>query len=126
MSAAISFSTGKTYGVARVCSAWGVARSSHYAGKARRIHSTPPPSKRGPRPLLSDEELLALIRDDLASSPFIGEGHRKVWERLRFVKGVKISLIPARDKKSRNLILNAPIVHFPLLKLQPALPNPIS
>ena len=42
MSAAISFSTGKTYGVARVCSAWGVARSSHYARKARRIHSTAP------------------------------------------------------------------------------------
>lgn len=77
MSATISLSTGKTYGVARVCSAWGVARSSHYARKVRRIHSTSP-SKRGLRPLLNDKELLTRIRADLASSPFIGEGHRKV------------------------------------------------
>lgn len=90
MSAAISFSTGKAYGVARVCSAWGVARSSHYARKARRIHPTSS-SKRGPRPLFSDEELLALIHADLANSQFIGEGHRKVWARLRFVQGVKVS-----------------------------------
>ena len=90
MSAAISLSTGKTYGVVRVCSAWGVARSSHYARKARRNHPSPP-SKRGPRPLLNDEELLALIRADLAKSLFIGEGHRKVWARLRFVEGVKVS-----------------------------------
>ena len=90
MSAAISCSTGKTFGVARVCSAWGVARSSHYARKARRLHPDLP-SKRGPRPLLSDKELLVLIRADLARSPFIGEGHRKVWARLRFVEGVKVS-----------------------------------
>ena len=90
MSAAISCSTGKTFGVARVCSAWGVARSSHYARKARRMHLDLP-SKRGPRPLLSDKELLVLIRADLARSPFIGEGHRKVWARLRFVEGVKVS-----------------------------------
>jgi putative transposase len=41
--------------------------------------------------LLSDKELLVLIRADLAISPFIGEGHRKVWARLRFVEGLKIS-----------------------------------
>lgn len=89
MSTAISRSTGKTYGVVRVCSAWGVTRSSHYARKARRIQSVPP-SKRGPKPLFSDKELLALIRADLANSPFIGEGHRKVWARLRFVQGLKV------------------------------------
>lgn len=86
MSAAISCSTGKTYGITRVCSAWGVARSSHYARKARRMLPALP-SKRGPRPLLSDKELLVLIRSDLASSPFIGEGHRKVWARLRLSRG---------------------------------------
>jgi hypothetical protein len=32
---------------------------------------------------MSDRELLAEIRDVLASSPFVGEGHRKVWARLR-------------------------------------------
>jgi transposase InsO family protein len=47
-------------------------------------------AKRGPKTLLSDEELLDLIRDDLATSLFKGEGHRKVWARLRFVKGHKV------------------------------------
>ena len=32
---------------------------------------------------MSDSELLTQIRDVLASSPFVGEGHRKVWARLR-------------------------------------------
>jgi transposase InsO family protein len=38
---------------------------------------------------VSDEELLAKVRADLASSPFTGEGHRKVWARLR-VSGVRV------------------------------------
>ena len=32
---------------------------------------------------MSDPELLKEIRDVLAVSPFVGEGHRKVWARLR-------------------------------------------
>ena len=32
---------------------------------------------------MGDRELLAEIRDVLATSPFVGEGHRKVWARLR-------------------------------------------
>ena len=32
---------------------------------------------------MSDGELLAEIHDVLATSPFVGEGHRKVWARLR-------------------------------------------
>jgi putative transposase len=32
---------------------------------------------------MSDRELLSEIRDVLAESPFVGEGHRKVWARLR-------------------------------------------
>jgi putative transposase len=32
---------------------------------------------------LADAELLAEIRGDLEESPFVGEGHRKVWARLR-------------------------------------------
>jgi hypothetical protein len=45
-------------------------------------------SKDGP---LSDGELTDLIRGDLAGSPFVGEGNRKVWARLR-VAGVRTSL----------------------------------
>ena len=36
------------------------------------------PARRGPTPTLSDAQLLAAIRTDLARSPFQGEGHRKV------------------------------------------------
>lgn len=33
--------------------------------------------------MISDEALLAAIRAELESSPFIGEGYRKIWRRLR-------------------------------------------
>ena len=36
------------------------------------------PGKRGPKTALSDDELLQEIRTVLKSSPFLGEGHRKV------------------------------------------------
>jgi transposase InsO family protein len=68
-----------------VCSVWGLARSTFYA--------TPPgsaPARRGPAPEVTDEELYALIEDDLACSPFSGEGHRPVWARLR-ISGVRTS-----------------------------------
>jgi len=92
MSATISPSTGKAYGIQRVCEAWEFPRSTFYARKARlETPSSAPPAKRGPKTLLSDEELLELIRSDLATSAFKGEGHRKVWARLRFIKGHKVS-----------------------------------
>lgn len=89
MSATISLATGKVYGVQRVCCAWEMPRSSFYDRIARK---TVPPVllKRGPKTLLTDDEVLALIRTDLETSSFIGEGHRKVWGRLRFVKGIKV------------------------------------
>src|SRR5450759_352975 len=39
---------------------------------------------------MENELLHALIEDDLACSPFAGEGHRKVWARLR-ISGVRTS-----------------------------------
>jgi putative transposase len=89
MSTASSLSARRVYGLRRVCAAWGVARSSFYAAK-----SPPPlpasPGKRGPITPLDDEALLALIREDLAASPFKGEGHRKVFARLRHVAGHRV------------------------------------
>src|SRR5579885_1877567 len=38
----------------------------------------------------TDEALTAHIRQVLAASPFLGEGHRKVWARLR-VQGIRTS-----------------------------------
>ena len=49
------------------------------------------PCRRGPTPALSDAQLLAAIRNDLARSPFQGEGHRKVHARLRILDGVRVS-----------------------------------
>ena len=89
MSAAISPSTGKLYGAKRVCEAFDVPRSSFYDRKAR-PYRTGKPLKRGPKTPVSDEALLGLIRTDLATSLFIGEGHRKVWARIRFVRGIKV------------------------------------
>jgi transposase InsO family protein len=48
------------------------------------------PPRRGPRPLTSDEQLLASIRADLRRTPFVGEGHRKVWARLRVLDGLRV------------------------------------
>ena len=40
-------------------------------------------AKRGPKTRLDDTALLA----HLAATPFKGEGHRRVWARLRYVDG---------------------------------------
>ncbi|MBZ4408975.1 IS3 family transposase [Myxococcus sp. XM-1-1-1] len=42
-----------------------------------------PATRRGPKTALTEEALLESIRGVLAASPFLGEGHRKVWARLR-------------------------------------------
>ena len=96
MSEAISPSTGKPYGVQRTCAAWGRERSSFYAQTCPEScpdHETPvlPKGKPGPKTDISDQELLTLIREDLASSPFTGEGRSKVWARLRFRGGIPVS-----------------------------------
>lgn len=82
MSALTSPAAGRVYGVQRVCAAWAFPRATYYATDP----AAPAPNvsgKRGPKTVLDDAALLALIRDDLARSPFRGEGHRKVFGRLR-------------------------------------------
>lgn len=83
MSAATSPVTGKLYGVKRVCGAWELNRSSWYAKRRSASLAPAAAAKRGPKTAHSDAELLGAIRADLAASPFNGEGHRKVWARLR-------------------------------------------
>lgn len=41
------------------------------------------PKKRGPKPKIPDEGLLVMIKKDLATTPFKGEGHRKIHARLK-------------------------------------------
>ena len=87
MSRALSPSSGQPYGLARVCRIWRVARASVY----RHRQPQPDRQRRGPVGPLPDPELTAEIRTVLAASPFHGEGHRKVWARLR-MKGIRTSL----------------------------------
>jgi putative transposase len=94
MAEATSPATGRRYGVARVCRVWEVPRSSFYAALqvgADGATSTTNPARRGPEPAVSDQDLLAAIRADLARSPWTGEGHRKVWARLRALDGIRVS-----------------------------------
>jgi len=94
MAEATSPATGRRYGVARVCRVWEVARSSFYAARhagAEDAGATAGPARRGPKPAISDQDLLAAIRADLARSPWTGEGHRKVWARLRAQDGLRVS-----------------------------------
>ena len=78
MAAATSPATGQAYGVKRVCAILGVARSSFYGAQPQDAQSAGRPAgRRGPKPTLSDADLLAAIRRDLARSPWSGEGHRK-------------------------------------------------
>jgi transposase InsO family protein len=91
MSAAISPATGRAYGVERVCRLWELPRSSYYAQLGEAPSQPAAGARRGPRPELSDLALERLIREDLASSPFVGEGHRKVWARLKVLREVRVS-----------------------------------
>lgn len=91
MSATVSAATKRPYGVERVCAAWDVPRSTVYAVRARAVRPPTPAKRRGPAPVVGDEDLLALIRADLERSPFVGEGHRKVWMRLRVRDDVRVA-----------------------------------
>ncbi len=89
MSQAQSPSTGRKYGLARVLAAWGVPRSTYYA-RQQRQRCPVSPKKRGPKTSHTDAALLEEIRAVIAASPFHGEGHRKIWARLRW-QGVRTS-----------------------------------
>ncbi len=93
MAGSVSPATGRAYGVTRVCAVWGVPRSSFYLARhaAQDPASAPPKARRGPKPALSDVDLLTAIRADLARSPWSGEGHRKVWARLRVQDGLRVA-----------------------------------
>jgi putative transposase len=84
MSQTRSPSTQQVYGLARVCRAWEVARSTVYEAPGRAAGAATPPQRRGPKPRRSDEALLTEIRAVLPAVAFLGEGHRKVWARLRW------------------------------------------
>lgn len=73
--------------LATVCTVLGAPRSTVYA---RAKQARGPRAKRGPRTQLSDAALTEAIREVIASSPFAGEGHRKVTARLRRERGIRV------------------------------------
>jgi transposase InsO family protein len=93
MAQATSPASDQRYGIRRVCQAWGVPRSSFYAAQQPSPDNpvVPAPARRGPKPAIPDGALLAAIKRDLARSPWTGEGHRKVWARLRVRDRIRVS-----------------------------------
>lgn len=89
MSHSLSPSTGKAYGLARVCLVWVIPRSTVYFH--RQCPSETGKVHRGPDGPCKDAELAEHIRSVLTGSPFHGEGYRKVWARLRS-KGIRTSM----------------------------------
>jgi transposase InsO family protein len=90
MSRRTSPSTHRPYGIARVLRVWELPRSTFYAQRERRAQ--PAMGRRGRTPTLDDVALLAQIRAVIAECPFHGEGHRKIWARLRTLKTVRTSM----------------------------------
>jgi hypothetical protein len=72
--------------VAVVCRVLGAPRSTVYARRAR----SDPLVRPGPATSISDPDLLGLIHQVLAGSPFAGEGYRKVRARLRREHGIRV------------------------------------
>lgn len=88
MSARLSPSTCRPYGLERVTRIWGVSRATIYR---HRLPKRPGQGKKpGPVGPMPDKELVLAIRTLLKDSPFHGEGYRKVWARLRF-DGIRTS-----------------------------------
>jgi transposase InsO family protein len=57
-------------------------------------------AKRGPKPKITDEDLLMQIKNVIATSPFHGEGYRKILAKLR--KGT-CGAVPVRASRERVL-----------------------
>jgi transposase InsO family protein len=108
MSGATSAATGKRYGLERVCRVLDFPRSTIYAQQAREAATVVPlqRQRRGPKPKLPDVELLTAIRADLAASPFIGEGHRKVWARLHIIHDLRVSRARVLRLMRENALLS--------------------
>lgn len=108
MSREASEGVGKPYGLERVCRVLEFPRSTIYSQQARESAKVLAlrPQRRGPKPKMVDADLLAAIRADLDASPFIGEGHRKVWARLRILRDIRVSRARVLRLMRENALLS--------------------
>ena len=83
MSATMSPSALKPFGIKRVCTVWNISRSTIHRHKVLELHGATPKKKREPKTCLADAQLFEEIKIVLRNSPFVSEGYRKVWARLR-------------------------------------------
>ena len=86
MSAATSPGTGLAYGLRRVCAAWGMARSGvlrHDLRPAVDCRAAAGKASGTEARDLGPVHCMVAIEADLETSPWEGEGYRKVWARLR-------------------------------------------
>lgn len=90
MSQASSPSALRPYGLKRVCRVWKVPRSTVYARRSGAA-SAAPRRKPGPVGAGTDAEIVEHIRAVLAKTPWVEEGHRKAWARLRSERKVRTS-----------------------------------
>lgn len=112
MSEAVTLSIGRPCGVARTCRMLSAPRSSVYAARMRRTNLSVL-GRRGPKTPLSDAALVERIREILVASPFHGEGHRKVWARLRH-EGIRTSKARAlRLMREANLLSPSRVAQGP-------------
>src|SRR4051812_18643889 len=88
MSRRVSPSTDKPYGIERGTRLWRVSRATVH--RHRRPSEGIVRGRPGPRGAMADEDPVGAIRKLLTDSPFHGEGHRKLWARLRFA-GIRTS-----------------------------------
>ena len=82
MRGAVSPSTGRRYPLTMLCAAFRVPRSTVYLVMTPASAASGVPAKRGPKTRVSDATVVEAIRVVLATSPFHGEGYRKIRARL--------------------------------------------
>jgi transposase InsO family protein len=82
MSATMSPSALKPFGIMRFCAEWNISRSTIHRYMVLALYGATPKKKRGPKTCLADAQLFEEIKIVLRNSTFVGEGYRKVDARL--------------------------------------------
>ena len=72
--------------MSRILAVTGLSSAAYYRKKPAEKEK----ASRGPKPKISDEDLMVEIRAEILNSIFTDEGYKKVWKRMR-LRGIKAS-----------------------------------